>query len=89
MGANDDLVGAIGKAAGNGAGGAPTPEPRIVRIVLEFNLDTGGLDLKEGPFTNRVMFYGIMDLAKDALLKHSMKSDKARQERPQIYIPGR
>lgn len=58
------------------------PTEKVIRLTLELNTESGALKIVEGPTQSRILFYGMLELARDALFKATMRQDEAR--RPQI-----
>jgi hypothetical protein len=58
--------------------------PPVIQILIEFDPRTGGLKLT-GPIGNKIMMYGILELAKDCVANPERGKD-----RPGIVIaePG-
>ncbi len=89
MNAEEDGLVSPGGPRGNGA----RPK-RIAQLLIEFDLDTGEMELKVNPpdlIVNRVMLYGLLETTRDIIYRHHLPGEmasiaQAQQRGPQIVV---
>ena len=61
----------------------PNLNPKNVRMVIELNLDTGGVSVS-GPIQDKVFCYGLLEMARQAVEKF----EAPKIQVPAIMVPG-
>lgn len=67
--------------------GAPPPEIKVETVIISFYPDKGNIEIK-GPMGNRVLMYGMLEMAKEALLRHGINRAPMREGLIAIPTPG-
>lgn len=62
----------------------PTPEtePSTQSVILTIIMNPDGTIRVDGPINNKVLSYGMLDLAKDAIFEHHMKLIQSKLIKP-------
>ena len=66
--------------------GIGTPEP--ITILITYDRGSGNLNI-QGPISDRVLTYGILEAAKEALVKMGMEHGKSGAQGSRILTPFR
>ena len=54
-------------------GGSSIPEPPSIRTLIQIQLNTDGAISINGPINDKVLFLGLLEVAKDRVLEHHRK----------------
>ena len=60
------------------------PEQQVIQILVEFNTTTGEISVN-GPLDNRVLCYGILELAREAV--HNRYQQQRKEQQGKIIVP--
>jgi hypothetical protein len=65
------------------------PPPEKIQLVLTFDPATGSVEAS-GPVNNKLLCYGILEMARDAIQRFNAKDEETRQgevKGPRILLP--